>query len=270
MTLMRGVLSNRSVIRLSGDDARPFLQGLVTQDVLNVKENEAAFATLLTPQGKILFDFFLTPTDDGFLIDVAKEAAEALNKRLTMYKLRAKVSVSIEEGLAVAVGDMRDPMLSFADPRHVSLPPRAIVQTASIPPADADYDRIRLDIGVPEFGKDFAAEEVFLLDVNYDALNGVSYKKGCFVGQEVTSRMKRKGEIRKRTLIATFDGAPPARSASLEAGDNAIGEILSGREGSALALIRLDRLKAAEDVGAALTAEGKALQIAFPDYLERD
>lgn len=268
MNLMRGALSNRSVIRLSGDDARPFLQGLVTQDVLHAKENEAAFAALLTPQGKILFDFFLSPKEDGFLIDVAKEAAEALKARLVMYKLRAKVSVSIENDLVVAIGDMRDPVVAFADPRHGALPARSIVHRATIPAADDAYDAARLDIGVPEFGKDFAAEEMFLIDVNYDALNAVSYKKGCFVGQEVTSRMKRKGEIRKRTLIADFDGPPPAKGASVLAGENSIGEILSGREGRALALIRLDRLMAAREADAALIAEGKPLQIAFPAYLE--
>lgn len=266
---MRGAISTRSLLRISGDDARPFVQGLVTEDVLRAKEGEAVFTALLTPQGKILFDFFLAPQGDGFLIDVDKAAAEALQKRLIMYKLRAKVAVTAEEGLAVAIGEMRDPVLSFADPRHGALPARAIVKRLKIPAADDNYDKARLDLGVPEFGKDFGPEEVFLLDVNYDALHGVSYKKGCFVGQEVTSRMKRKGEIRKRTLIATLDGAPPPKGTGVFAGDNAIGEILSGREGRALALIRLDRFKAAQDEGASFVADGKPLQIAFPAYLEQ-
>ena len=266
---MRGALSTRSVIRISGDDARPFLQGLVTQDVLHAKEGEAVFTALLTPQGKILFDFFLAPQGDGFLIDVDKAAAEALQKRLVMYKLRAKVAVTLDTDLIIAVGEMRDPVVAFSDPRHEALPARAVVPRAAVPPAEEDYDRLRLELGVPEFGKDFAAEETFLLDVNYDALNAVSYKKGCFVGQEVTSRMKRKGEIRKRTLIATFDGAPPAKGADILAGDGAIGEILSGRDGVALALIRIDRLKSAEAVGAAFAADGKPLQFSFPAYLER-
>lgn len=242
----------------------------MTQDVLHAKANEAVFAALLTPQGKILFDFFLSPFEDGFLIDADREAADALKARLVMYKLRAKVGVAIEDNLAVGVGDMRDPLISYADPRHVALPARAIVKNAEIPPADADYDRVRFETGVPEFGKDFGAEEVFLLDVNYDALAGVSYQKGCFVGQEVTSRMKRKGEIRKRTLIAAFDGAPPDKGAEIGAGGAAIGRILSGREGRALALVRLDRLASAEAAGAALAADGKAVRIVFPAYLERE
>jgi folate-binding protein YgfZ len=266
---MRGILSNRSVLRISGDEARPFLQGLVTQDILHVAEGAAVFTALLTPQGKILFDFLLTPKDNGFLLDGDVNAAPALLKRLTLYKLRAKVAIVPEPDLAVAVGDMRDPVAAFVDPRSDALPPRAIVNSADMPSADADYDAARLALGVPEFGKDFDGEEVFLLDVNYDALNAVSYKKGCFVGQEVTSRMKRKGEIRKRTLVAAFNGAPPAKGTPVISGETAIGEILSGRVGAALALVRLDRLESAEAAGLPIIADGKALQISFPAYLER-
>lgn len=266
---MRGILSNRSVLRVSGDEARPFLQGLVTQDILHVAEGAAVFTALLTPQGKILFDFILIPKGDEFLIDCDAEAAPALLKRLTLYKLRAKVTIVPEPDIAVAVGEMRDPVASFKDPRSDALPSRAVVSHADMPSADADYDASRLALGVPEFGKDFRSEEVFLLDVNYDALNAVSYKKGCFVGQEVTSRMKRKGEVRKRTLIAAFDGAAPAKGVDILAGENSIGEILSGRDGLALALVRLDRLKGAIDEGRPLTADGRALQISFPAYLER-
>ena len=266
---MRGVLTSRSLLTISGDEARPFLQGLVTQDVLHVGEAKAAFTALLTPQGKILFDFFLTPFGDGFLVDCCAQAAEALLKRLVMYKLRAKVSVAPASELSVAVGDMRDPVAAFADPRHAALPARAIVKRADMPAADEAYDAERIKLGVPEFGKDFSGEEVFLLDVNYDALNAVSYKKGCFVGQEVTSRMKRKGEIRKRTLIASFEGPPPEKGASLAAGDHSVGEILSARDGAALALVRIDRLQAAKDAGVTLRAEGRDVQISFPAYLDR-
>jgi folate-binding protein YgfZ len=138
-----------------------------------------------------------------------------------------------------------------------------------MPSADASYDEMRLALGVPEFGKDFIGEEVFLLDVNYDALGAVNYRKGCFVGQEVTSRMKRKGEIRKRTLIARFDGDPPPAGAAVTAGDLDVAEIQSGGPGIALALARLDRLKAAEAAGAAPAADGRKLLMTFPDYLER-
>lgn len=266
---MRGILSSRFVFRISGEDSRSFLQGLVTQDILHTKEKEGAFASLLTPQGKISFDFFLTPEGDGFLADCDAGATPALLKRLAVYRLRAKVSISPETELAVAVGDARDPVASFADPRTPGLPPRAIVRRADMPSADPEYDALRLSLGVPEFGKDFGSDEVFLLDVNYDALNAVNYKKGCFVGQEVTSRMKRKGEARKRTLKAAFEGPAPAKGASIMAGELSIGEILSGRDGAALALVRLDRLKAAESEGRTPTVDGRDVRISFPAYLER-
>ena len=265
---MRGILSNRSIFRISGEDSRPFLQGLVTQDILHIKKNEGAFASLLTPQGKILFDFFLTPESDGFFIDCDSGSAPPLLKRLTLYKLRAKVTITLETDLVVAVGDVRDPVVSYKDPRTDELPARAIVRRTDMPVADQEYEKLRLAIGVPEFGKDFGGDEVFLLDVNYDALNAVSYKKGCFVGQEVTSRMKRKGETRKRTLIAAFEGPPPAKGESVMAGDQSIGEILSGCDGAALALIRLDRLKAAEGEGRTPTVDGRDVRISFPAYLE--
>ncbi len=261
---MEGILSDRAVLRIVGEDTQPFLQGLVTQDVASL--DRAMFAALLTPQGKILFDFLLVPAPGGFFIDCCADAAPALLKRFSMYKLRAKVAISEERDLAVAVGGGG---AALADPRHEGLPSRVVVKRENAPVVNDEYDDARLALGVSEFGKDFGSDEVFLLDVNFDALNAVNYKKGCFVGQEVTSRMKRKGEIRKRTLIARFEGSAPAKGADVVAGENSIGQILSGRDGVALALVRLDRLKAAEQEGRLLTADGCALQISFPDYLER-
>lgn len=271
------LLSSRAVLRLAGPDAASFLQGILTQDVEALRPGKAALSALLTPQGKILFDFIIVATGDDFLIDAAAVAAEALMKRLTLYRLRAKVTISREDGLAVAAfpagaPPAADGVISFEDPRLAALGWRAIgpagLIATSAPGAEAVYDAHRIALGVPEFGKDFAADEVFLLDVDYDALNGVSYKKGCFVGQEVTSRMKRKGEIRKRTLRARFDGAPPAKGTPVLAGESSLGEILSGCEGAALALVRVDRLAAAQAAGHAPMAEEIPLQIDFPDWLE--
>jgi hypothetical protein len=132
---------------------------------------------------------------------------------------------------------------------------------------EREYDRRRIALGVPECGKDFGPDEVFLLDVNYDALNAVSYKKGCFVGQEVTSRMKRKGEARKRTVVARFDGPAPEKGAAIVAGDSSVGEILSGTDGLALALVRLDRLAAAREARQALKVAGRGVEIEIPSYL---
>lgn len=273
------ILQSRAVIRIDGPDALTFLQGLITQEP--PAPGEAAFAALLTPQGKILFDFLIVADGGGFLLDCHGEAADALVKRLSLYRLRAKVTIARPSDWSVgatwgdtgasASGNFR----AFADPRLAALGRRLLGQNELVSAfvgsssAEADWNRHRLSLGVPEFGKDFAPEEVFLLDVNYDALGGVSYKKGCFVGQEVTSRMKRKGEVRKRTLRLSFDGAPPAKGAAVTAGESSLGEVLSGADGVALALIRTDRLAAAQGAGIAIEAEGKPLRIDVPAYLER-
>jgi hypothetical protein len=255
---MKGILTSRAVLRLIGEDARTFLNGVITQDVTLAPPGAPLFSALLTPQGKILFDFFLTPADGGYYLDCLSSAAPALLKRLLLYKLRAKIELTAEPGLAVCVGDGQ------ADPRLAVLPKRAIVAAGSAPAVDEAYDALRLAAGAPEFGRDFGGEEVFLLDVNYDALNAVSFKKGCFVGQEVTSRMKRKGEIRKRTYIAQFDGPAPDPGSRIAAGDMEVGEILSGREGIALALLRVDRLAGVPEA----TVDGRRLRLSVPAYLE--
>lgn len=255
---MKGVLTSRAVMRLTGADARSFLNGVMTQDAVLAPPDAPLFSALLTPQGKILFDFFLTPIEGGFYLDCPAFAAPGLMKRLQLYKLRAKVEIAPEPGLAVLAGE------GLADPRLAALPKRSIVAAGSAPAIDEAYDAARLAAGVPEFGRDFGSEEVFLLDVNYDALNAVSYKKGCFVGQEVTSRMKRKGEIRKRTYVAHFDGPAPPPGTRIAAGDVDIGEILSGREGVALALLRVDRLAGAPEP----MADTRPLRLSVPAYLE--
>ncbi len=271
-------LPSRAVLKIAGADARSFLQNVVTQNVESLKEGEAAFSALLTPQGKILFDFILIAAGEGFLVDCAGEAAETLAKRLSLYRLRAKVT--IEPAPDMAVGCVWDGAVAapegttaFADPRLAALGRRFIgSKEAALATGDEGsaplYDAHRLAVGVPEFGRDFASDEVFLLDVNYDALKAVDYKKGCFVGQEVTSRMKRKGEIRKRTLILAFDGPPPPKGTPVMAGETGVGETLSGAEGAALALIRLDRLAAAREAGSSLTVEGRDVRVTVPGWLE--
>ncbi|MCB9954322.1 MAG: folate-binding protein YgfZ [Caulobacterales bacterium] len=265
------LLSSRAVLKITGPDARSFLQGVLTQDVEQLPQGSAAFSALLTPQGKILFDFLLLATTEGFLVDCPKESAEPLRKRLTMYRLRAKATIEATDLAVAAFWDEAPRDDAFADPRLPALGMRKIAPASSIS-ASADenvYDLHRLSLGVPEFIRDFGAEEVFLTDVDYDVLNGVNYKKGCFVGQEVTSRMKRKGEIRKRTVKLAFEGAQPAKGESVMGGEAPLGEVMSGAEGLALALIRLDRLEAARAAGAPITAGGKHVQIIVPDWLEQ-
>ncbi|MEE2691436.1 MAG: folate-binding protein [Pseudomonadota bacterium] len=275
------LLPSRAVLRISGPDSRAFLQGLVTNNVEKLEDGEAAFAALLTPQGKILFDFLLVARGDGFLIDCNATASEALQKRLTLYRLRAKTAIEKLEDFAVGciVGNSTraagGDVIAFADPRLLALgrrligPKAGVIDAVGESAAESRYDAHRRALGVPEFGRDFAGDEVFLLDVNYDALGGVDYKKGCFVGQEVTSRMKRKGEIRKRTLTFAYEGEPPPKGAPVTAGEGNVGEVLSAFEGSGLALIRLDRLAAAREAGMPPTVEGSAVKIGVPAWLER-
>ncbi len=266
-------LPSRAVLKIEGADARGFLQGIVTQEIES--SGGAMFAGLLTPQGKLSFDFFLIPSADGFVADCAAAHADALIKRLSMYRLRADVRIlrleswSVEcawQGVSIRACECS---LKFSDPRLPDLGARAVRPLPGEADAgEADYDRHRIALGVPEFGKDFGPDEMFLLDVNYDALRGVSYKKGCFVGQEVTSRMKRKGEIRRRTLLAHFDGPPPPQGAEVVAGSSTLGEVLSGVEGMALANIRLDRFELAANPGAVIAAAGTPLHLSIPDYLK--
>ncbi|GAB4521579.1 MAG: folate-binding protein YgfZ [Amphiplicatus sp.] len=276
------LLSSRAVLRIAGPDARPFLSNVVTQDVAGLAPGAAAFSALLTPQGKILADFVVLGETDGFLLDVAAAHVDSLVKRLGLYRLRAKATIEPLDGWAVGAvwngeaGPAPESVRRFADPRLPALGARLIGLKAALGAAlgpeardEAAYDRHRLKLGVPEFGRDFGPEEMFLLDVGYDALNGVSYKKGCFIGQEVSSRMKRKGEVRKRTLQVFFDGPPPAKGAPVTGGGSAVGAMLSAAEGAGLALMRLDRLDAARAAGESLSVEGRPVEIRFPDWLRQ-
>lgn len=265
-------LASRAVVKIAGPEARGFLKGLLTRDA--PEPGKAAFAALLTPQGKILFDFLMAGVEDGVLLDCDAGSADSLVKRLMLYRLRAKVTIERLAGWSAAVsvdagGEAPAESIRFPDPRLLGLGERligpALAPGGAAP--EADYDRRRIGLGVPEFGKDFGPEEVFLLDVNYDALHGVDYKKGCFVGQEVTSRMKRKGEVRKRTVRLSFDGPPPEKGADVTAGGAQLGAVLSGAEGMALALLRLDRIEAA--AGADILAGGRNVRVDIPAYLER-
>jgi tRNA-modifying protein YgfZ len=270
------IIPTRTIIRITGEDKHSFLQGLITQNIDQLSSEHAIFTALLTPQGKILFDFFIVEDGDAFLIDCDRDATSALVKRLMLYKLRAKVAVDIDDTLAVVASQAQPTTagpdsLAFPDPRLPALGWRVIAPKGENI-SDDDYDARRISLGIPEFGKDFGPDEMFLLDVNYDMLNGVSYSKGCFVGQEVTSRMKRKSEVRKRTLIADFTDqeteTAPAKGTPVTAGDSRLGEILSGADGQALALIRLDRWEKSKTLGHTATCEGREVRLAIPDYLE--
>ncbi|HEY8255439.1 MAG TPA: hypothetical protein VIG39_12405 [Rhizomicrobium sp.] len=248
-------LDDRAVIALSGPEARPFLQGLVTNDVAGgLAPGSGLYTALLSPQGKILFDFLVTEGDGALLLDVARDSAAALLKRLKMYKLRAKVEIEARPQLGVFLNLKGHPgnrpttyaerAVSFADPRAPELGVRSIGAIAEMPANLAGprgYHEQRLKLGVPE-GRDFGTEKIFALDAGLDELNGVSFTKGCYVGQELTSRMKHRATARKRILGVAGQEALPAPGAPIRRGDTEIGELLSSSGIHGFALIRLDRL----------------------------
>ncbi len=246
----------RAVVSVTGADATSLLSGLVTN---GPPTDGSCRSALLTPQGKILFDFHIAPAPDGYLFDIDADAAEAFIKRLTLYRLRAKVDIGVDDDYAVCV----DPS---GDNGRVIKP---VSETGGAAP-DAEYDARRIAAGVSEWGADFDSDEVFPMDVNFDLLNGVDYKKGCFVGQEVASRMMRKGSARKRTLVATFDGPPPPKGTPVAAGASTLGHIMSGAEDAALALIRLDRWETAIESGDLIKAGDCEITLTRPAYMAAD
>jgi folate-binding protein YgfZ len=250
-------LDDRAVLAISGPEARDFLQGLVTNDIVGgLAPGAGLYTALLSPQGKILFDFLVTEGDGALLLDVARDSRDALLKKLKMYKLRAKLEIEAREQLGVFV-DLKghphnrvvpyaDRAISFPDPRLKALGTRSIGARAEMPvnlPGPRSYHQHRLALGVPE-GNDLGFEKVFALDAGLAELNGVSFTKGCYIGQELTSRMKHRATSRKRILTATADTPLPA-SGAVTKGGMEIGELISSHGTSAFSLIRLDRLEEA-------------------------
>ena len=245
-------LSDRAVISLSGPEARGFLQNLITNDLGKLEPGKGLYAALLSPQGKIGFDFFLVEGEGALLLDVAAGARDALLKKLKLYRLRAQVEIAPRDELGVYAGLTGDAVrraVSFIDPRLAALPARSIGAVAEMPaglPGPEAYHAARLALGVPE-GTDFGFEKIFALDGGLDELHAVSFEKGCYVGQELTARMKHRATTRKRPLLVTAETElPPA--GTLLAGD--IGEIIAAYDRRGFASVRLDRLGEAREAKA--------------------
>ena len=259
-------LESRALIAVGGADWRSFLQGLLTQDVETLAAGEVRFGALLTPQGRLLFDLFLVGRGDdaGCWLDCLAQKRAALIQRLTIYRLRAKVTLEPDAMPVFAAwgGEGPPPGAGWAaDPRLPALGWRGYGVLAQADASEADYDAHRLGLGVPG-PADWSDEATYPIEADFDLLNGIDFKKGCFVGQETTSRMKRRGAIKSRMLPIAFDGPPPAPGAEVLAGTLRAGEVLSGGAGRAIALVRLDRIE-----GAALTADGRALRVERPAWL---
>ncbi len=256
-------LSRRAAVRVAGPDWRPFLQGLLTQDVEGMGAGEMRFAGLLAPQGRLLFDLFVDcAAQDTVRIDVEAARREELVRRLTLYRLRAKVEVAEDPSPVFAAwggapaGEGWRP-----DPRLEALGFRRIGGDGVATADDDAYDAWRLSLGVPDPSLDCKPDAAYPIEADFDLLNGIDFKKGCFVGQETTSRMKRRGQIKTRMLPIAFDGPTPAWGAEVLAGELRAGEVLSGRNGRAMALLRLDRIETAE-----LTVDGRPVRVERPGW----
>ncbi|MDX2307218.1 MAG: folate-binding protein [Hyphomicrobium sp.] len=269
-------LDDRAIIEVRGADARRFLHGLLTNDIAKLEDGRAAYAALLSPQGKIQFVMFVVSDGDRFLIDVALSSAAALVKRLALYKLRADVTITdVSARLRVLAewggspGDedqgTRPTGHSFTDPRHQSLGRRILVERNTALPARpidvAAYVAHRISLGVPDAEVDFPLGDTYPHDANFDLQNGVSFTKGCYVGQEIVARMQHKSVVRKRIVRVTGSRDLPADQPEIAGGGVPIGRLgsVSGQRG--LALLRLDRVAEFRAKGVALEADGILITI---------
>lgn len=265
------ILDNRAVIAVQGAEAHSLLNGLVTNDLEPLASGKPVYAALLTPQGKVQFDFLIVKGtgENEYLLDCAADAANMLLKRLTLYRLRAKVVLERREMRVVAAwdGEAELPGISFADPRLAALGTRALVGAGEVPQTNAstdDYKAHRLSLGVPQ-AADFGFETCFALEADLADLNAISFTKGCYVGQELTARMKHRGTARKRLLLVQSDAALPEAGTNLTADSKAIGEILSVHGRVGFALVRLDRLADAGD--APIMAGDGTVSVTKPAWL---
>jgi len=258
-------LPHRRVIALTGPDTIVMLERLVTNNTQDWHPGEMRYGALLTPQGKLIADYLALRRDDGVLLDVAASAADDLAKRLKLFRLRADVAIEPAADMAVLWGPEAFEA-SLADPRAPAGGHRAIEPASGVAEIDpATYHRHRVAAGLAEQGSDFDASDVFPSDVNLDRLGGVDYSKGCFVGQEVVSRMYRRGKIRRRTLVFQGDGLAPGDT--VDADGTTLGDVTSVAGGCALARLRTDRLMRAHAAGAAMSAGGTKVTLDLPDWL---
>ena len=288
--LVHALLPERGAIALTGEETVQFLQGLVSNDVEKVSPGRAIYATLLSPQGRFLFDFFVMCRHGGLLLDCEAGRAPDLARKLTMYKLRSKVAVenlsdrmtvaalwgdgaaaafglANEAGAATAIDDVS----IYVDPRLPALGLRLAGQREDVmrllvgkghAVSPEEWQRHRLSLGVPDGSRDVPVDKGFLLEHNFEELNAIDFKKGCYVGQELTARTKYRGLVRKRLFKVTVEGPLPAPGTLVLRGEHEAGVVYSGVDGTALALLRLEDV----ETGEALTAGNAKLTPMKPAY----
>jgi folate-binding protein YgfZ len=279
------LLPDRGVVKVAGGDARKFLDGLLTADLDKVTAGQARYAALLTPQGKIIADFIVVKAveDDHYFLDCPRALVPTLVQRLNFYKLRAKVIVEdLSETLGITAiwdgGSAKRLGLCYVDPRLPALGSRCMLSThiqanaaadigATLVDA-ADYEAHRIALGVPRGGSDFIYNDAFPHEADMDQLGGVDFDKGCFVGQEVVSRMEHRGTARTRVVPVAFDGPPPEAGVTVTAGDTTLGMMGSGISaiGRGLATLRLDRVADAMANGTPMVAGGIAIRPVKPAW----
>jgi folate-binding protein YgfZ len=240
--------ASRRLVTLTGADALTFLQGLVSNDVRRLDQPGIVYAALLTPQGKYLADFFVVNTGEVLLLDLPEGLADTTLRRLSMYRLRADVQMA-PAALAVTRGTGAPPEGALPDPRHPALGWRHY--GAPLPEIDVDWDAIRVEHMIPETGIELIPDETFILEAGFEALNGVDFRKGCYVGQEVTARMKHKTELRKGLTRLRIEGAAPVGTPILMEDGREAGTLYTQSGGRALAHMRFDRMEAPLTAGEA-------------------
>ncbi len=279
------LLPDRGVVKVAGDDARKFLNGLITTDMGKVDPQHAAFAALLTPQGKIICDFILVEAEaadgGGFFLDCPRALVATLVQRLNFYKLRAKVIVEdLSEILGVlAIWDGTAAVkygLCYADPRLAELGHRCMLAPHLVNEAAAafgaelvdasGYEAHRIALAIPRGGLDFMYGDAFPHETDMDQLGGIDFAKGCFVGQEVVSRIEHRGTARTRTVAVRFEEFAPEAGAPVSAGQKPVGTLGSTAQGRGLAMLRLDRVADALAAGERLTAGGIELRAIKPSW----
>jgi tRNA-modifying protein YgfZ len=283
--MQAALLPERGVVKVAGETARSFLNGLVTADMAKVTPSEPRYAALLTPQGKIIVDFIIAEASaedgGGLFLDCPRALASTLTERLDFYKLRAKISIeNLSDGLGVAA--LWDGLgtseygLVYPDPRLPGLGQRMILPPQVFGEAAADmgatvvdasvYEARRIAFAVPRGGQDFIYNDAFPHEADMDQLGGVDFDKGCFVGQEVVSRMEHRGNVRTRVVAVAYDDFAPECGAPVSAGDKPAGMMGSSARGRGIAIVRLDRVADALAAGLPVTAGGLAIRPQKPDW----
>lgn len=289
-------LAHRAVLKVSGEDRATFLQGLISNDIKKVVPGKGIWSGFLTPQGKFLHDLFITPQGEDFLLDVEAERADAFAKKLSMFKLKSKVAINRVpdlsvfaawgEGAATALGLAGEAGASreagagtvTVDPRLADIGVRAVLADSAPLTAAGfteapfeEWDALRIGLGLPDGSRDLVVEGTLLLEAGFDELGGVDFKKGCYMGQETTTRSKHRNLIKKRLMPVTFDGPAPAPGTPVTLDGAEAGEIRSTLGGAGIALIRLEKLKAAGGApgafvsGDAKVTPAKPAWAVFPD-----